>query len=464
MSTTIKSGIDSSLATVDSTTKALLVKPTGVGTITYNHDDFTLDSFERVRTSEPRIVFEQNFGAVLTSSLTTIWESTATASGTQALTTNLYGTELNTLLTATSGYWIQSYNHIRYAPGVSTLFRITFNFNELTTNVRMRVGMFTNQGTYPSTTGDGLYLEADGASIAVVRRYMTTGGGGAEQRILQSAWNKDKMDGTGTSGINLDWTKAQHLVIEYQWLGVGTIRYGFETGTAGTVWVHEIVSANILSTPWSRTGSLPVRAEIVSNGVIATAGKLTLINCVVLQEGAVAEFRGWKYYGADSGAVGKTGGTAIGLYPLLSLRAVTTNDLTKRTRVIPTSLTVTVVVAGTVGVTPIKVSLLMLPTPNTAATFAVTPAGSVVTVDNAATSTTAITGSPIFTALIPNVVGTYTFDLSTLNDNLNVVGFNAAGTVAIIGPSVLTLAAGPMVAAFTTAAVLTGCINYKEIC
>jgi hypothetical protein len=458
----IQDPITGIIAKVDTTTEAMYVLPKGVTTSKYNYDDFTLDAFQRLRVSQPTIAFEHSFGSVLTSTLTTLWESTATASGTQALTTNLYGLELNTLLTATSGYWIQSYNHIRYAPGVSTIFRISFNFNNLITNVRQRVGMFTDQGTYPSTAGDGFYLEADGSAISVVRRYMTIGGTGAEERVLQASWNKDKLNGTGESGITLDWTKAQHLVVDYQWLGVGSIRYGFET-SQGVVWAHEIISVNSLSTSWSRTGSLPVRAEIVSNGVLAQAGKLTLINCVVIQEGIVNDIRGWRYFGGDSGATAKVGGTAIGLYPLLSLRAASTNDLTKRTRIIPTSVTISVLVAGTVGVTPIRVSLLMLPTPNTGATFAVTPGGSVTTVDIAATSTTAVTGSAIWTGIIPNVVGTYTFDLSTLNDNANVTGYNAAGTVAITGSSVLTLAAGPTTAAFTAAASLVAAINWKEL-
>ena len=465
----IESGLDTTVATVDPTTKALHVAEQGVITNTFYHEDFTLDSFERVRMSEPTIAFEQTFGSVLTGSLTTLWESTATASGTQALTTNLYGVELNTLTTSTSGYWIQSYNHIRYAPGVSTLFRITFNFNNLITNVRQRVGMFTDQGTYPSTQGDGFYLEADGAAIAVVRRFMTTGGAGAEERVLQTAWNMNKMNGGGDISdptkniVTLDWTLTQHLVIEYQWLGVGTIRFGFETGSAGIVWVHQMVSVNILSTPWSRTGTLPVRAEIVSNGVLAVAGKLTLINCVVIQEGDVADLRGWRYFSGDSGSTAKVGGTAIGLYPLMSLRAASTNDLTKRARIVPVSITISVLVAGTVGLTPIKASLLMLPTPNTGASFAVTPAGSVTTVDQAATAATAVTGSAIWTGIIPNVVGTYVFDLSTMNDNANVIGYNAAGTVAITGSSVLTLAAGPMAAAFTVAATITASINWKEL-
>jgi hypothetical protein len=374
----------------------------------------------------------------------------------------LYGQDLSSLLTNGSGYWIQSYNHVKYAPGISTLLRFTFNFNELVTNVRMRVGSFTDQSSF-STAGDGFYLEADGTALSFVRRYMTTGAGGAEERVLRSNWNKDKLDGTGASGITLDWTKAQHLVVEYQWLGVGTIRFGFETGPEGVVWCHEMVSVNALTQSWSRTGSLPVRAEVFNTGITAQAGKLTLINVCVLQEGDVGDFRGWKYFGGNSGATGKVGGTAAGLYPVLSLRAVTTNDLTKRTKIIPTSVSVIVAVAST-GATSLQVALLMLPTPNTGATFGSIPGGSLTTVDQAATAATAVTGSAIWNAIIPNVVGTYTFDLKTMNDNANVIGYVAnPATPAITGPSVLCLAAGPLTGTATVGATIAAAINWKEI-
>ena len=444
----------------DSTYSALQVVQKGTSEVEFTHR--SLDSFERLRVSEPRIAFEYSFGALVPSSATTVWESTATSSGTVAVTTNLYGSEMNTLLTNGSGYWIQSYNHIRYAPGISTLMRFTFNFNDPITNVIKRVGMFTDQGTYPSTAGDGVYLEQDGSAVSVVRRYMTTGGTGAEERVLQGNWNLDKLDGTGASGVTLNWTLAQHLVIEYQWLGVGTIRFGFETGDLGVIWCHEIHSVNGLSVAWSRTGTLPVRAEVRSAGVLATAGKLTLINVVVLQEGDVADFRGWKYFGGNSGATAKVGGTAAGLYPVLSLRAASTNDLTKRARIIPTAVSITVAVVST-GATSLQVALLMLPTPNTGATFATTVGGSVTTIDTIATATTAVTGTAIWQAVIPNVVGTYTFDLKTMNDNANLIGYNAAGTVAITGPSVLTLACGTLTGTATVAATVVGAINWKEL-
>lgn len=462
MSTIIKSGVSSEVATVDSTYKALHVLPKGITDVAFNHTDFTLDSFERVRVSEVRNQFEFNFGSILTSTATSIWESTAVASGTQALTTNLYGTELNTLTTSGSGYWIQSYQHIRYAPGVSTLLRFTFSFNTLLTNVRQRVGMFTDQGTFPSTAGDGLYLEADGSTISVVRRYMTTGGAGAEERIAQASWNMDKLNGTGTSGINLDWEKPQHLVIEYQWLGVGTIRFGFETGSGGVIWAHEMVSVNNLTVPWSRTGSLPVRAEIIANGTLAVAGKLTLINVVVQQEGDVLDYRGWRYFGANSGTTVRTVGTAAGFFPIMSLRPISTNDLTKRAKIVPTSIDITIATAGT-GTTSIQVALLMLPTPNTGATFAVNPAGSACSVDIAATATTAVTGTTIWNATLPNVAGTYRFDLNLMKDNMNQQGYNAAGTVAITGSSVLTLGLGTLTGTTTVAPAVAASINWKEL-
>ena len=438
------------------------VKITNIPAVSFNNNDFSKDSFERLRVSQPVVVFEDSFAALLPSAKTTIWEAAAVASGTANLTANLYGTELNTLLTNGSGYWIQSYNHVRYAPGISTLFRITFNFNQFITSVRQRVGMFTDQGTYPSNAGDGFYLEADGSTVSVVRRYMTTGTAGAEERINQANWNMDKLDGTGPSGVNLNWTKAQHFVVEYQWLGVGTIRYGFETGQNQVVWCHQIISVNALSQSWSRTGTLPVRAEIYSTGALATAGKLTLINCVVIHEGDVGDLRGWKYFGGNSGATPKVGGlVAATWYPVMGIRAAATNDLTKRARIIPTSVTFSVAVVAT-GPTVLQVGLMMLATPNTGATYAVTTGGSAAVIDIAATPATAVTGTLIWTGNIPNVVGCYTFDLKTLNDNMNVIGTVASGAQAITGAGNLTVVAGCVQTATVGASVVAS-LNWKEL-
>ena len=429
--------------------------------ITFSPEDVMTDSFNRLRVSEPRIAFEYSFGAQTPTLATTTWESTAYGAGTEALTTNLYGVNLNTTAATATGRWIQSYNHVRYAPGVSTIFRGTFNMiTPNSANLRQRIGMFTDQGTFPSTAGDGLFFENDSGVFSVVRRYMTQGATGTEERVLQANWNVDKLNGTGVSGITLDFTKTQHLVIEFQWLGVGTIRFGFET-SVGLVWCHKMVSANALAEAWSRTGSLPVRAECYNYGA-SVINSMTLINTVVIQEGDVADIRGWKYFGGTSGTTAKVGGTAAGLFPVLGIKAAATNDLTKRARIIPHMVTIVVSTVST-GATSLQCALLMNATPATGATFAVTTAGSVTTLDVAATATTAITGTAIWNAVIPNVVGAYTFDLSTLNDNMNVIGYNAAGTAAITGPANLYLAVGTLTGTATVAATIVASVNWKEI-
>jgi hypothetical protein len=76
-----------------------------------------------------------------------------------------------------------------------------------------------------------------------------------------STWNLDKMDGTGLSGINLDWTKDQFLVTEMQWQGDGRVRMGFFVN-GRIIYAHEFNFSNTLDNVYMSTPSLPVRSEI----------------------------------------------------------------------------------------------------------------------------------------------------------------------------------------------------------
>ena len=108
----IQDNLGTNTLDIDSTGSAS-VNVMNTPTVSFNNDDFSKDSFERLRVSQPTIAFEDNFASMLPSAKTTIWEATAVASGTANLSANLYSTELNTLTTNGSGYWMQSYNHIR---------------------------------------------------------------------------------------------------------------------------------------------------------------------------------------------------------------------------------------------------------------------------------------------------------------------------------------------------------------
>jgi hypothetical protein len=429
--------------------------------------DPVMDSFGRTRTSLPSVVFEQNFSQAPADP---IWEKTAYGSGSLTNTLNSGTTNLNTIGTASgNGYWIQSYQYIRYAPGISTLQRFTFTFAPFTANLTQRVGMFSDQaatGSAPSNIGDGLYLEVVGTTVnLVLRNYV--GGTVNEIRVPQNQWSIDHMDGTGPtmgnpSGININWTVPQHFILQFQYLGVGVIRMGFNTQFE-TVWVHEFVSVNALATPYARTGSFPVRAEIYTTGTIPAAATLQLINMVVLQETDGTRKRGWRYFSANSGTTTSAIGTANALYPLLAVRALLTNDLTKRATIVPVKARITVLTAGT-GTTAIQWALVAMPTPMTGATFGIFPApSSICEIDQGAAEGTAVTGEYLFSGTLPNAVGAYDFDLTQCDDNQIRVGQNAAGSLTTTGINVLALAVGSLQGTTTIAPTLTVSLDWKEI-
>jgi hypothetical protein len=77
----------------------------------------------------------------------------------------------------------------------------------------------------------------------------------------QSAWNLDKMDGTGPSGYSTDLSKMQMFFIDYTWYGAGTIRWGLR-GTDGRItYVHRAPQNNTNQEAWMRTGNLSARYE-----------------------------------------------------------------------------------------------------------------------------------------------------------------------------------------------------------
>lgn len=435
--------------------------------------DPMVDSFQRLRVSEPRIGFAWSFANGIRAEY---WDSAAYGAGTALPAAIAVGgvpptlnndncQNLNTTTASGTGYWVQSLYHVRYIPGISNKVQITFNPTVNQANQTWRVGAFTDQGTFPSTAGDGVYLSAVGTAMFITRRYLTGGGVGAEEAIPQSSWNMDKLDGTGASGVNLDWTKAQHLVLEYQWLGVGTIRVGFETGATGIVWAHQFNSVNNLAVPWARTGSFPIRAEIFTTGVVAQAGLLKLINCVAIQEGDIVQRASWRYRSGNSGTAVKAINATAALgsyYPLMAIRTGVTNDVTKRALVIPTRVNLVVQAAPT-GPTALEWALIYAPTTLTGATFAA-QTSEAAQLDQAATSTTAIAGGIVVArGVIANVANAVVDrDLIADRDNLIKMAQNAAGSLTTTGANVYVLCVSPLGAAATAGGGFFASMEWKE--
>lgn len=101
--------------------------------------------------------------------------------------------------------------------------------------------------------------------------------------ISQSSWNIDKMDGSGISGLKLDWTKAQLFVMDLEWLGVGRIRFGFYA--YGKIqYCHIITNINSINMgPYTFNINLPIRCEL--EGISGGTGCMIQMCSTVISEG-----------------------------------------------------------------------------------------------------------------------------------------------------------------------------------
>ena len=145
-------------------------------------------------------------------------------------------------------------------------------------NVTKRIGYYDNN--------DGLYFEKANSSLRVVRRTSTSGS--VVNNIYEQAdWNLDTLDGSGDannpSGINIDVSKTQVFIIDFQWLGVDIIRYGFKIN-GNVIYCHEFLGANVLDVVYMATPDLPVRYEIINTGESASATYMKRICCSISSE------------------------------------------------------------------------------------------------------------------------------------------------------------------------------------
>lgn len=158
-----------------------------------------------------------------------------------------------------------------YEPGKSQQIVMTFCMRGASAGVSKRVGQFSDT--------DGIFFEVDAAgALNFVRR---SGSSVPTQTVPQALWNIDKLDGTGPSGITLDVNDTQMLIFDYQWLGVGSIRIGFDIG-GKLIYCHQFDSANIANAVYMSTPNLPCRYQLVSAG---GAGDIDCISTSVISEG-----------------------------------------------------------------------------------------------------------------------------------------------------------------------------------
>lgn len=216
-----------------------------------------LDAFSRLRTSTTHSQFDSQFTYDLQPLLfeqKTNWSWAAIAHD----ATNRMAL-LTFASTPTGGFsYMQSYEHFRYTSGNSQLIFATFNFIAQVANTLKFCG-------YSDWT-EGIEFQNNGTANQFVLYSTTTNG---NQTVLQTAWNIDKLDWTWPSGLTLDITKTQILVIDLQALYVGRVRIGFDINWI-IVYCHQFTHANKIANPYIKTANLPLRCGMSCTGTVST--------------------------------------------------------------------------------------------------------------------------------------------------------------------------------------------------
>ncbi len=238
-------------------------------------DSPNLDAFGRLRISDPVELINSQFQY---DKLPTVWDEIVAGAASATHLPNESSVRMDVTTASGDRVFRASREYARYQPGKSQLFLGTFVMGPEATNTIMRVGMFDAR--------NGVFLQRSGSTVSVVVRSYVSGTA-VDTAVAQASWNIDPMDGTGPSTVTLDWTKAQILIIDLEYLGVGRVRFGFVVD-GKIFYVHEFLHANNISTVYMTTANAPSAYEIVTTGVTSGATWLRQICSTIVSEGGFA--------------------------------------------------------------------------------------------------------------------------------------------------------------------------------
>lgn len=232
---------------------------------------FSGDLFGRLKVSDPTTLFDTRNRYKLSDDF-----SAVSVNGTVTNEANISAAVLNITTNSGDKVYYETKRVFPYQPGKSLQVLQTFVMDEPKSNLRQRAGYFS--------TENGVFLEQEslGEPTLVLRSKST--GEVLENRIPQSTWNVDKLDGTGPSGFTLDLTKAQIFFTEYEWLGVGSVRTGFAIDGIFVI-AHQFNHANRIDKTYMTTATLPIRYEIENIGITDSNSQMLQICATVISNG-----------------------------------------------------------------------------------------------------------------------------------------------------------------------------------
>lgn len=258
------------------------------------------DAFGRWRVSNPQTIFDSK---LLGSDKQPLFWDEALESGAGITSTTPTPAKPYLDVVSSDGtagvFTRQTFRRFNYQPGKSQLILMT-GVLELASGVKTgcerRIGFFDDD--------NGAFFESDAGVIGVTTR-SNDSDTPIDTTAVQANWNLDKMNGSGNqdnpSGLTLDSTQGQIFVIDFQWLSIGRVRFGFEVG-GRILYIHEVNIANLSPIPWASTPNLPLRYQMITT---ADSGinSMRVICSAVLSEGGTDDVGVVRYASTEGAAV-----------------------------------------------------------------------------------------------------------------------------------------------------------------
>lgn len=263
------------------------------------------DAFGRVRVSNPYTLFE--YSSITGKNELLIDEATS-GGGTSTWNGASYVDMVVPAVNA-ANVTRQSHEYIMYQPGKSKLIYMTgvLYLDPAATNITARIGTFD--------ASMGVYVEMSNGTMSVNLRNnaLTRTATRVAPAGSDGVW-LDPLNGTGPSGVNVDFTKAQIYAFDFEWLGVGQVRCGIVIG-GQLIYYYIFTNINYLIAPYIRMAKLPLRYELTSNG---SANSMHMICGTVISEGGIVPLGKEFLFGDFNPGIAIDNG--VNFKPLIALR------------------------------------------------------------------------------------------------------------------------------------------------
>lgn len=268
-------------------------------------DSMDLDAFGRLRVSEISSLLEVKF---YSDKMPEMVDELVVGTATSSLSPNIAAVVLGTQI---SGDYVirQTKQRALYQPGKSQICEFSFSDFQIQTDNIKRVGYFSTLTSAPyDSSYDGFFLESNGITNKISFQIWRTG------NLVYSA-ETNSWDSTEVDPTTIDWSKTQLAVMDYQWLGVGRVRFGLSL-SGRTISFAEHSATNNKEDVYMTSPNQPIRYEIRNSG--STSAQFHQICSQISSEGSRLNLT--RKSGVASYSAVTTFATANTKYPYIGLR------------------------------------------------------------------------------------------------------------------------------------------------